>query len=1146
MGSPASPGSAAAAAVAAACAALPAPTLGDRVWVRMRAAARGAPVWWPAALCEQGEAPSGVRQLGRAGQSLVRFFAAPGSGDSYAWIRGDALRHYGAAREAMGAAGGAQARGVWRAKFAEACAAADLAAGGGATAAPQPHPAARRRRPAMSSPARPQPSRRAPARARAHDAQPHTDAHDMDTQPGDRCASDDEEQVKDEDAAAAAGDGESEGDADGDGDVIAAAGTDGEDDLDEADPEGAESALAALIGAMEAGAASRATGNARGVGAARSQARAAAASAPRCGRCKACSVGGAGAGAQPRARCVLRRLLSAAARELGTASQPCPPCGAALALRGAEAVGTSIRVHWPLDKAWYGARLVSYDPLRHRHTVLYHADGAREALELWAHAICLATDEAPVVAAGASARRRPPASVAPRRSATTAAAGAAAGLAAPPRPPPARVMPARAGSLRARISDGADAAAAAGAGAHPRGSPVSPPQAEGVDAEDEWGALEALAGLGGLGGGAQQPVRAPRVRLSHLADMAQAARKPGPGSAAPAAQGADQPPSGPAQPPRRMPKLSGAVQRGSAQANDHLLSPSSSFGEDAPLCGLCAPCRSARRAAQQGASCGPSPATAAHACLRNTVRASRGPGAAIAALGAAAVGRRVEVWWRASSGGAAAAAAIAAAAAASEKAPSAAVEPSSAAPPLVTCGAFYGAQIEGFDPRSWRHALLYDDGAREALPLWASNECVRWEGDARVTPPPPSPDDLDDDEEETAEEQQHQAAGAQQAQQAPGKRERTVSSSAAAAAAQPGRCGACAACTSTRARGGCLAVRLAAAVASRRAGALLAREATHAVGRRVEIFWPLDGAWYPGTVDSYDSCAFKHSVLYDGDGMREHLALWSHTHSARPLPPLHAHGPRWPAHMEGLAGGGAGDGGAGDAQGGDVSASAPKRARREPRCEGAAGASPRLVGAEAVRARAAAREARREAHEREAAVAAAAAAEQAEAKQDQGDEEDDQAGRQEGQRNRGAMRRRRREAEPEGEEEEDHPESPKRRAPPTTTAPANDAHADGAATSVSPQAELAEGELPCAFCRKIKKGIVYCVSKGHEREGPPAGARAAPPNALKEEHAPAAAAASAPEEQPPCAPEIAPSEEPAAEELQQGLKAEQPLTALAC
>lgn len=46
------------------------------------------------------------------------------------------------------------------------------------------------------------------------------------------------------------------------------------------------------------------------------------------------------------------------------------------------------------------------------------------------------------------------------------------------------------------------------------------------------------------------------------------------------------------------------------------------------------------------------------------------------------------------------------------------------------------------------------------------------------------------------------------------------------------------------------------------------------IGRRIRVFWPLDKAWYEGSVRSYDEVSGKHTVQYD-DADEEILDLGS-------------------------------------------------------------------------------------------------------------------------------------------------------------------------------------------------------------------------------------------------------------------------------
>lgn len=40
----------------------------------------------------------------------------------------------------------------------------------------------------------------------------------------------------------------------------------------------------------------------------------------------------------------------------------------------------------------------------------------------------------------------------------------------------------------------------------------------------------------------------------------------------------------------------------------------------------------------------------------------------------------------------------------------------------------------------------------------------------------------------------------------------------------------------------------------------------------MQVYWPLDDAWYPGTVRQYNLLSKKHFVLYD-DGYKEWVSL---------------------------------------------------------------------------------------------------------------------------------------------------------------------------------------------------------------------------------------------------------------------------------
>ena len=45
------------------------------------------------------------------------------------------------------------------------------------------------------------------------------------------------------------------------------------------------------------------------------------------------------------------------------------------------------------------------------------------------------------------------------------------------------------------------------------------------------------------------------------------------------------------------------------------------------------------------------------------------------------------------------------------------------------------------------------------------------------------------------------------------------------------------------------------------------------IGRRVRVFWPLDDAWFLGTVDSYDPATLRHKVCCVGQQLHH---IWLH------------------------------------------------------------------------------------------------------------------------------------------------------------------------------------------------------------------------------------------------------------------------------
>eukprot|EP00884_Botryococcus_braunii_P018914 jgi/Botrbrau1/5706/Bobra.0071s0038.1 len=98
------------------------------------------------------------------------------------------------------------------------------------------------------------------------------------------------------------------------------------------------------------------------------------------------------------------------------------------------------------------------------------------------------------------------------------------------------------------------------------------------------------------------------------------------------------------------------------------------------------------------------------------------------------------------------------------------------------------------------------------------------------------------------------------------------------------RCARCHACTSAAQAVGkrCLAVRCAAAAAAGHSGAQLALYGERALGARLQVWWPADEAWYPGTVTDFDRMGWQHRVEYD-DGDVEIIPLWAPAQLVRAL-----------------------------------------------------------------------------------------------------------------------------------------------------------------------------------------------------------------------------------------------------------------------
>jgi len=73
----------------------------------------------------------------------------------------------------------------------------------------------------------------------------------------------------------------------------------------------------------------------------------------------------------------------------------------------------------------------------------------------------------------------------------------------------------------------------------------------------------------------------------------------------------------------------------------------------------------------------------------------------------------------------------------------------------------------------------------------------------------------------------------------------------------------------------CLRIEAQKSAADHPVGAMLTLQGEASVGHVIEIFWPLDDVHYGAKITSYDPVEMQHMVMYDADGVREYLCLWT-------------------------------------------------------------------------------------------------------------------------------------------------------------------------------------------------------------------------------------------------------------------------------
>jgi len=98
------------------------------------------------------------------------------------------------------------------------------------------------------------------------------------------------------------------------------------------------------------------------------------------------------------------------------------------------------------------------------------------------------------------------------------------------------------------------------------------------------------------------------------------------------------------------------------------------------------------------------------------------------------------------------------------------------------------------------------------------------------------------------------------------------------------RCGQCHHCQNRHLKQACLEVKVARNAKTGHPGAQLTALGDKSIGWRIEVYWPLDDAWYEGTVEEYDTYKRLLSIRYD-DNAIEKLKLYEMEQQVRNVRP---------------------------------------------------------------------------------------------------------------------------------------------------------------------------------------------------------------------------------------------------------------------